>query len=123
MSDDYTIEEELKYKNFKPYWKYTVFYKKNEFVGSVVLLQKKYGLTLYDLHIAESHRRKGLAKALVNKVIEKQGSNDLFVRATPYNDQPMPKDKLVEFYENLGFTEFGNEGRMVRLTDSYREDD
>lgn len=115
----YEIREEIKQQQGTQYWKYTVHDSPAGVIGSVVVMPKKYGLTINDLQIDEQHRRKGLAKILLETIIDKHGKNDLFVRPRPYNDKPVSKEILTELYERYNFVQFGGEGRMVRLTSSY----
>ena len=54
------------------------------------------------LYVAPQYRRKGLAKQLVNHVI-KLRTTPLYLRATPYKDEPLSEDNLISFYQSLGF--------------------
>jgi GNAT superfamily N-acetyltransferase len=113
--DGYGLIEELKKTKYNRYiWKYYLTNEKR-IIGSIKVKYKERELTLLNLNIEPEHRGKGLAKALLQIVIDKHGSKEeLYIKPNPYKDQPVSRDKLEKFYQSFGFNAFGSEGKMKR---------
>lgn len=113
LPGDYRLEHEKKEKNKIPFDKFLIT-SNGEEVGSVLVKQKEFGLTVLSLKVSREHRGKGLAKLLLQTVCEYFNNNDLYIRANPFGDAPISREKLYVLYEKYGFKEFGEEKRMVR---------
>lgn len=59
---------------------------------------------IYNLYVKKDHRRKGYAKALIEKAIDeirKTGYTG-YIKVIAESDEDINRDILVRFYENMG---------------------
>jgi GNAT superfamily N-acetyltransferase/2'-5' RNA ligase len=72
---------------------------------------------LESLNVVADHRNKGVGRELVKRLLEdadKRGTKSITLRANPYMDEPVDKEKLQEFYKTFGFESTDDDGRMIR---------
>jgi len=60
-------------------------------------------MRLSALWVSPGHRKKGVAKALISLAKKESAGKDLFIQANPYDDKPMNRRKLIDFYQKMGF--------------------
>jgi GNAT superfamily N-acetyltransferase len=66
------------------------------------------------LKVEPEFRRQGVAKKLLDLVIEKHGHRKIVLKAEPFADKPVPIEDLIEFYKCYGFSEYTEEHDMQR---------
>lgn len=69
------------------------------------------------LNVVDDHRNKGIGRELADRLLkdaDKRGAKSITLRANPYMDEPVDKEKLIEFYKTLGFESTDDDGRMIR---------
>lgn len=58
------------------------------------------------LKVLGDHRNKGIGRGLVKKLLadaDAKGTGDIYLRANPYEDEPMTRQQLMDFYATFGF--------------------
>ena len=68
---------------------------------------------LYGLDVKEECRRRGYARAIVQKAIsyaEQSGNPVIYLTPAPFKNSPMNSNQLTVFYESLGFESVELEG-------------
>lgn len=69
------------------------------------------------LYVAPQFRRKGLATQLVNRV-KAIRRTPLYLRVSPYKDEPLPEEKLIAFYQKMGFQPVQNMNKVYLRYDN-----
>ena len=69
---------------------------------------------LSNLYVAPSYRGQGVAKALVQRLLQDWGHRDIALRTMPYADRPLLPEVLAAFYASFGFAATGTPGIMLR---------
>lgn len=71
-----------------------------------------------DLWVAPNHRKQGLARQLIERVLDFYASMDLYLAIEPYTDTPLSIDDLAHFYASCGFEPTSVPGVLIRPADS-----
>lgn len=87
----------------------------NERIATASIVYMQNGtLLLTSVWVHHEHRRKGLATALIDQVLQIYGDRTVWLNVHPYTNIPMGYQKLVKFYESFGWTLQTASGAMVR---------
>jgi len=70
------------------------------------------GQELCRLQVAEGHRGRGLARALLRAGVQ-QADGDLYIKPRPFGDMPASIEDLKSLYASEGFTEIDDKDTMV----------
>ncbi len=67
------------------------------------------------LQIDPDYRRRGIARTLLNYMLRLLGDWDkpVYIKAAPYNDEPMNLEQLMKFYSSFGFEDLNDNGYML----------
>ena len=65
-------------------------------------------LFISDLNTVPDHRNQGLARRLMQHMVDTHGHENIFLEAEPYGANPADPKRLNKFYKSLGFTRTGS---------------
>lgn len=79
----------------------------------VVTKNKSYeGFNLRALEVKPDHRRQRLARTLLERVLRAYEKFPVYLRVSPFSDEPMDTAALTSFYESVGFRLIGRDHMM-----------
>lgn len=64
-----------------------------------------YTIWISSVYVQRDHRRKGLAKLLMNKVIQEHGDKEMQLVPCPFKDRQLSEGQLKKFYSTFGFAD------------------
>lgn len=84
----------------------------NDEAGSVKVCPSGDKYRLFELQVGKPHRGRGYARKLMHAVLGDFTDKPVWLHIDPFNDKPVGKEKLREFYMSLGFQ--GSDDGMVK---------
>lgn len=83
-------------------------------VGHLTYQQKQDEIFLCGLKVRPKYRGKGIAKALISKIISDFPGKQFALTAKPYGEKGLSIEQLIYFYSKLGFQFQMESAYMVR---------
>jgi GNAT superfamily N-acetyltransferase len=76
---------------------------KGETIAHLMVFERNGTIWLTDLWVHPEHREQGRARRLMEAAIARFGSEDIYLEAQPYTDQPVDLTALTAWYGGFGF--------------------
>ena len=67
-------------------------------------------LQILGLYVESNHRKQGLARRLVEHILEK-ADRIVMLRVCSYADESMSDEQLIKFYQSIGFVQMPNRNK------------
>jgi len=81
--------------------------------AKVTITKKPFPLFIFDVWVHYRHRRKGLARIMMRKIMLEEGP-PILLRAYQFGKNSKCGNKdLIKFYESLGFVELNTDNKML----------
>ena len=86
-------------------------------VGKAQLMRNYKGKDIFrKFEVLGEHRKKGIGRELLRRLMEhadKEGIEQIYTRANPYQDEPVDREKLMKLYSEFGFEPTGQDAEEM----------